>query len=100
VALFPADPASVGLLALALGDPSAAIVGTYVRSPRWGRVSLAGSVACLVAASLSASVFVPWWPAAVAAGAAAAAIEALAGSKLDNLAIPLGVAYLLRSLGP
>ncbi len=94
VALFREDPASAGLLALALGDPLAAIVGSSVRSPRWGRVSLAGSAACLVAATLAARVFVPW-PVALAAGAAATLFEALAGSKLDNLAIPLATALVV-----
>jgi dolichol kinase len=94
VALFPPDPASVGLLALCLGDPAAALVGSNLRSPRWGKVSVAGSVACFVAASLSALIFLPW-PQALLAGAAAAALEAVSGSKLDNLAIPLGVATLV-----
>ncbi|HEX5138750.1 MAG TPA: hypothetical protein VFY93_17390 [Planctomycetota bacterium] len=97
VALFPPGPASVGILALVLGDPCAALVGSHVRSPRWGRVSLAGSVACLATASLAACVFVPW-PVALAAGFAAALLEALAGSKLDNLAIPIGTALVARIL--
>jgi dolichol kinase len=94
VTLFPRDAACGGILALALGDPSAAIFGTYVRSPRWGRVSLAGTTACLVAATLGARLFFPW-PPALAAGAAAALLEAFAGSKLDNLAIPFGTALVL-----
>ena len=98
VTLFPKDAACGGILALAFGDPSAAIVGTYVRSPRRGRVSLAGSTACLVAATLAARLFFPW-PPALAAGAAAALLEAFAGSKLDNLAIPLATSLVL-SLAP
>jgi dolichol kinase len=97
VALFREDPASVGILALALGDPAAAIVGSSVRSPRWGTKSLAGSAACLVVATLAARVFVPW-PVAVAGGVAAMLLEAFAGSKLDNLAIPLGTALLVSLL--
>ncbi len=91
---FERDPACGGILALALGDPAAALVGSSVRSPRWGRVSLAGSAACLVAATLGARLFFPW-PPALAAGAAAALLEAFAGSKLDNLAIPLGTSLVL-----
>ena len=94
VALFRKPPACAGILALALGDPSAAIVGSLVRSPRWGRVSLAGSAACFVAAALSALLYFPW-PVALAGGAAATLLEALAGSKLDNLAIPVGTALVL-----
>jgi len=95
VTLFPPAAACGGILALALGDPAAAVVGTYARSPRRGRVSLAGTCACLVAATLGARIFFPW-PPALAAGAAAALLEALAGSKLDNLAIPLGTALVLN----
>lgn len=91
VALFPKGPACAGILALALGDPSAALVGSSVRSPRWGRVSLAGSVACFVAATLAARWYFPW-PVALVGGAAATLLEAVAGSKLDNLCIPLGSA--------
>ena len=89
--LFPRDAACAGILALALGDPMAAVVGGSVRSPRIGRVSLAGSGACFVAALLACRIFSPW-PAALAGGAAATALEALAGSKLDNFCIPIGAA--------
>lgn len=95
VALFRADPACAGLLSLALGDPAAAIIGSSVRSPRLGRVSAAGSGACLVVATLACRAFFPW-PAALLGGAVAALAEALAGSKLDNLAIPLAVALTLN----
>lgn len=99
VALSPPDAASGGILALAFGDPAAAIFGSYVRSPRWGRVSVAGSLACLAVATLAARVFVPW-PTAIGGGVAATALEALAGSKLDNLFIPVGTALVLASLAP
>lgn len=98
VALFPANAAGGGVLALALGDPMAAIVGSSVRSPRWGKVSLAGSAACFAAATLGARCFFPW-PVALAGGAAATLLEAFAGSKLDNLFIPLGTALVLGTLG-
>jgi dolichol kinase len=94
IALFPKEPACAGILALALGDSAAAIVGSRVRSPRWGRVSLAGSSACLVAAALAARWYFPW-PVALAGGAAAAALEAFSGTKLDNTAIPLGTSLTL-----
>ncbi len=94
VALFPAAPACGGILALALGDPSAAIVGGSVRSPRRGKVSVAGTLACFVAATGGALFFFPW-PVAVAGGAAAAGLEALSGAKADNLSIPIGTALVL-----
>lgn len=94
VSLFPEPAACGGVLALALGDPAAAVIGSTVRSPRWGRVSLAGSLACFVAATLGSRIFVPW-PAALAGGATAMLVEAFAGSKLDNLAIPVATALAL-----
>jgi dolichol kinase len=95
VALFPPDVACAGILALALGDSSAAIVGASVRSPRFGRVSLAGSLACFAAALLGCALFVPL-PRAVLGGVAAAVIEAAAGTKLDNLVIPVGAALAMH----
>jgi len=93
--LFPRDPACAGILALALGDPLAAVVGGSVQSPRFGRVSLAGSAACLVSATVACRLFAPW-PAAVAGGLAATVLEAVAGSKLDNFAIPVGTAAAIH----
>ncbi len=98
VTLTPPACASAGILALALGDPSAALVGSNVESPRWGKVSLAGSLACFVAATLGCRIFFGW-PLSLAGGAAATVIEALSGSKLDNLAIPVGVSMVLMLLG-
>jgi dolichol kinase len=97
VTLFRIDPACGGILALALGDPAAAIVGSSVRSPRRGNVSVAGSGACLVAATLACWVFFPP-PVAIAGGVMAAGLEAFSGAKLDNLTIPVGVAALLELL--
>ena len=97
VALVPLEPACGGILALAIGDPAAAIVGSSVRSPRRGKVSLAGSAACFVASVLACALFRPW-PAALAGGAAATLLEAFSGSKLDNLTIPVGVSLTLHLL--
>lgn len=97
VALFPADAACGGILALALGDSTAAIVGSSVRSPRLGRGSVAGSLACFVAASVGCFFFAPW-PHALAGGAVATVLEACSGTKLDNLTMPVGVALALHLL--
>jgi dolichol kinase len=94
VAAFPKEVACAGILALVLGDPAAALVGSSVQSPRWGRVSLAGSGACFAVAALAVRYYFPW-PQAIAAGVAAALLEAFSGSKLDNAAIPLGTATVL-----
>ncbi|MFH1569070.1 MAG: hypothetical protein ABIL09_13825, partial [Gemmatimonadota bacterium] len=97
VSLFTAREACAGILCLALGDPLAAIVGSRVRSPRVGKVSLAGSSTCLAAATLACLAYAPW-PQALAAGAAATLLEAASGSKLDNLSMPLGAALVLHLL--
>ena len=97
VALFAREPASAGLFALTLGDPAAAVVGGSVPSPRRGRVSLAGSLACLLVSSAATWAILPW-PRALLAGAVASVVEAVAGSKLDNFAIPVSVAAALTVL--
>ena len=98
VTLFSPVTACAGILALALGDPAAAIVGSSVRSPRLGsRVSVAGSLACVVAAAAGIACFLPW-PKALLGGVAAAVLEACSGSKLDNLTIPVGTAAVLYLL--
>lgn len=97
VTFFPRDPACAGILALALGDSMAAIVGTSIRSPRLGSGSVAGSTACLVAATLVSWIFFPFWKSAVA-GLAATVLEGASGSQLDNLTMPIGVAAVLHLL--
>lgn len=94
VTMTPPECACAGILALALGDPAAAIIGSNIRSPRWGKVSVAGSLACLVAATLACRTFFGW-PLSLVGGVAATLLEAFSGSKLDNLAIPVGVAAVL-----
>ena len=97
VALFAPAQAATGLFALSLGDPAAAVVGGSVRSPRRGRVSLAGSLACFAVSAAAAWAILPL-PRALLAGGVAAVVEAVAGSKLDNFAIPVGVAAALTLL--
>jgi dolichol kinase len=97
LSLFGTDAACAGILALALGDPAAAIIGSSIPSPRRGNVSLAGSGACFVFASAACALFFEL-PQALAGGAAATALEALSGSKLDNLTIPVGTAAVLQWL--
>lgn len=99
VTLAPSAPACGGILALALGDPLAAIVGSAVRSPRWRNVSVAGSAACFLAALFACRLFAPW-TAAVAGALTATVLEGVSGSKLDNLTIPVGVALVLAWLSP
>ncbi len=93
--LTAAPAAMAGIVALALGDSMAAILGSSIRSPRWGRISVVGSGACFVAAALGARVWFGW-PPALAAGATAMLLEAFSGSKLDNLTMPVGTALVLQ----
>ena len=96
---FELDAACGGILALAVGDASAAVVGSSIKSPKWGRVSLAGSLACLVFAAGAIFTLPSFdWKQALIGGAAAALLEAVSGSKLDNLTIPCGVAFVLSLL--
>ncbi len=97
VALFAREPAAAGLFALSLGDPAAAVIGGSVPSPRRGRVSLAGSLACFFVSSVATWTILPL-PRALLAGAVASVVEAVAGSKLDNFAIPVSVAAALTVL--
>jgi dolichol kinase len=97
VALFAREPAAAGLFALSLGDPAAAVVGGSIPSPRRGRVSLAGTLACFAVSAAACWTILPL-PRALLAGGVAAAVEAVAGSKLDNFAIPVSVALALTLL--
>lgn len=108
VLLFPRDVAIAAMLAAALGDASAAIVGRTVQAARArrGHVSrgktLAGSVACatvtFVAASLVARLS-PW--SALAAALVAALVERWSMPRAidDNVRVALGagIAALVAS---
>ena len=94
VALFAKPLACAGILCLALGDSLAAVVGMSVKSPRRGNISVAGSGTCFVVCTAACSLFVTW-PMAFVGGLVATGIEAMAGTKLDNLLIPVGTAGIL-----
>jgi phytol kinase len=111
---WPLQPLTVaaGVLVMALGDGLAGLVGPLVSSPSWQilgqRRSLAGTatmaiisaVVLLGLASLgsAAGLPVPAPLALVAIGAAAALVEQVALRGLDNLTVPLAVAWLWHSL--
>jgi dolichol kinase len=98
-ALFAARPAAAGIVAVALGDAAAALVGRAWasrgrRSPT-GRRTAVGSLACFVTAGAAVGVVLGWRPVPVLAAAATATVlERLAPRCLDNLAIPIGVALV------
>ena len=95
VVIAPKPAACGAILALALGDPTAAIIGSSIRSPKLGHASLAGTSACFLFSLIGCAFFFPVWPAAVAGAAAAALLEAVSGAKMDNLTIPAGTALVL-----
>ncbi|MBD3221115.1 hypothetical protein GF314_07700 [bacterium] len=95
--LFPPPAAAGGILALAVGDPAAAVVGRWygARTGRPGK-TWAGSVACCVACIPALWLLSPFGlPAAAAGGAMAALVERRAG-PLDNVLVPVAVAMLLN----
>lgn len=109
---WPQQPAPVaaGVLVMALGDGLAGLVGPLVASPSWHvlgqRRSLVGT-AVMAGASLLVLLLLrlalmalgleqaaPPWPSLVAIAAAATLLEQVAIGGIDNLSVPLGVAWL------
>ncbi len=102
---WPREPATVaaGVLVMALGDGLAGLVGPLWPTASWRvlgqRRSLLGT-ATMAAASLfvlgglSLAVGGPSWPQLLAIAAAATLLEQLAVGGIDNLTVPLGVAWL------
>lgn len=104
-AAFPAPAAAGGILALAVGDPAAAVIGRWyaARIGRQGKLqsnlqgkTWAGSLACFTVTWLVLWAVPPWSAAVAAAGAAMAALVERRSGRLDNLLIPAGVALLLN----
>ncbi|MEO1002150.1 MAG: dolichol kinase [Cyanobacteria bacterium J06638_7] len=113
---WPRQPAVVcaGVLVMALGDGLAGLVGPQVASPSWQvlgqRRSLVGTTVMavssllvlvllrLVPPALGLEAAAPAWPALVAIAAAATLLEQVAIGGVDNLSVPLGVAWLWQQL--
>jgi len=110
----PGDMAPVavaGILAMALGDAAAAMVGKRWGSRRYvilghsrtmeGSLALFLVTAAAVAAVLHLMAEIPWHPAiafGLVTGTAAAGIESVCPFGSDNLFVPLGAAGLLYAL--
>ncbi|MEM8883776.1 MAG: diacylglycerol/polyprenol kinase family protein [Planctomycetota bacterium] len=94
ILLFDKPIACAGILCLALGDALAAVVGMSVKSPQWKGSSVAGSTTCFVVCTAVCWLFVGF-PLALVGGLAATVLEAVSGSKNDNLLIPIGTAAAL-----
>lgn len=94
--LFPVGIAERAMLVVALADPMAATVGTWVGSV--GRKSWAGTTACAVTAGVVLfATRVPLLSAALAALAAALA-ERVPWRGFDNLTVPVVAAAVLQGL--
>ena len=101
-ALFSPTAAAGGIVALAVGDPAAAVAGRWYGAGRGlaGQKTWIGSMACFLAA-LPFIWLIPGLglPAAAAGAAMAALVERRAG-RLDNLLLPVAVAMLLGLWAP
>jgi phytol kinase len=102
---WPSQPATVtaGVLVMAQGDGLAGLIGPLWPSPSWqvlgqkrsllGTSTMAG--ASLIALSgLSLAVGGPSWSQLLMISTAATLLEQLAVGGIDNLSVPLGVAWL------
>ena len=96
-AVFPAPAAAGGILALAVGDPAAAVVGRWysARHKLEGKTWV-GSLACFGSTWLVLWALPPWSATVAMAGAAMTALIERRTGRLDNLLIPAGVAMLLN----
>jgi phytol kinase len=102
---WPSQPATVaaGVLVMALGDGLAGLVGPLWPSPSWqvlgqkrsllGTGTMAGA-SLVVLSGLSMAVGGPSWPELLLVTTAATLLEQLAVAGIDNLTVPLGVAWL------
>ena len=102
---WPQHAATVaaGVLVMALGDGLAGLLGPLWASASWqvfgqrrsllGTGTMAGA-SLIVLSGLSLAVGGPAWPQLLAIAMAAALLEQLAVAGIDNLTVPLGVAWL------
>ena len=112
---WPHQPATVaaGVLVMAVGDGLAGLIGPLWRSPSWQvlgqRRSLLGTGTMALASFLVLSGLkvaggaiggAPDWPALLLIALAATLLEQLAVAGLDNLSVPLGVAWLWQGCSP
>jgi phytol kinase len=107
---WPEQAATVaaGVLVMALGDGLAGLLGPLWPSASWqvfgqrrsllGTGTMAGA-SLLVLSGLSLAVGGPAWPQLLAIAVAATLLEQLAVVGIDNLTVPLGVAWLWQQSG-
>ena len=102
---WPGQPAAVcaGVLVMAFGDGLAGLLGTMVTSPSWTllgqRRSLVGTATMALASlavltALATQAPAPSLPAIVGIASVATALEQIATGGVDNLSVPMAVAWL------
>ena len=100
-----ADLVSAAVLVMALGDGAAGLVGSNLASPSWTllgqRKSLLGTSVMAAMSFLVLTLLLKGlsWPALIALSGAATLLEQLSWGGLDNLTVPLGVAWLGAGFG-
>ncbi|EDY37892.1 dolichol kinase [Cyanobium sp. PCC 7001] len=102
-----AATATAGVLVMAVGDGLAGLLGPVWSSPSWAvlgqRRSLLGTGVMAAASSLVLALLAslaggPAWPALVGIALAATLLEQVGVAGVDNLTVPLGVAWLWQTL--
>ena len=98
-ALFPSQPAAIGICALAFGDGLASLVGKCfgrIRIPFTGGKTVAGSLACFTAIFCSTVVLTGNPKVALGCALVGMAFELLPLRDLDNLVIPIVIASVCQ----
>ena len=98
-ALFPSQPAAIGICALAFGDGLASLVGKCfgrTRIPFTGGKTVAGSLACFTAIFCSTVVLTGNTKVALGCAFVGMAFELLPLRDLDNLVIPIVIASVCQ----
>lgn len=95
--LFPRDAALGGILALAIADPAASLVGRRWGRKGFGKGTVEGSLV-FAAVAFGALAFWAPWPQALGGAVLSALVEALPWPVDDNLAVPLAAAGALLLL--
>ncbi len=104
--LFPLDIAVASILILAFGDAVSCLVGHHfgtVTTPLHPKKAVEGPIVAIIISSVVASLFVPFWMAAIAASVAMV-LEMPRWTVLgwhvdDNLIIPISSAIVFSLLG-
>ncbi|MBE9172600.1 dolichol kinase [Cyanobium sp. LEGE 06143] len=108
---WPQQPATVaaGVLVMAVGDGLAGLIGPLRPSPSWqvlgqrrsllgtAVMALASAVVLILLASVATGPSLLW---VLPIALAATALEQVGVAGIDNLTVPLGVAWLWQALGP